>query len=198
MLLLDRLRNETADRHQRVEAALNLTRPDLTRPQWTHLVARFYGFYQPWESALERATNAGQLAAIAAQRRKVPWLERDLADLALSPAELATLPRCQALPALDSPAHVLGSMYVLEGATLGGQHISRHVERTLGLADGRGYSFFRSYGPQTARMWQAFRQALLALAPALDPDIMVQAACETFDRLHNWLADGPGEALKCP
>jgi heme oxygenase len=198
MLLLDRLRNETADRHQRLEAALNLTRPDLTRPRWTNLVARFYGFYQPWEAAVQRSVNGGELAAMAAQRRKVAWLERDLSDLAVSPADLAALPRCQRLPSLDSAARVLGSMYVLEGATLGGQHISKHVERTLGLSNGRGYSFFRSYGPDTGRMWQAFRQTLSALAPAMDADIMVEAACETFDRFHNWLTRGAGEPLTCP
>jgi heme oxygenase len=198
MLLLDRLRNETADRHHRVERALDLMRPDLTRPQWTHLVARFYGFYQPWEAEVERAVNGGQLAPMTAQRRKVAWLERDLYDLAVSPGQLAALPRCERLPSLDSASHVLGSMYVLEGATLGGQHISKHVERTLGLSNGRGYSFFRSYGPDTGRMWQAFRQTILALAPGLDAGIIVQAACETFDHFHNWLADGPGEALTCP
>jgi heme oxygenase len=198
MLLLDRLRHDTADRHERVERALDLMRPDLTHPQWTHLVARFYGFYQPWEAAVERSVSGGELAAMAAQRRKVAWLERDLADLTVSPAQRAALPRCESLPKLDSPARVLGSMYVLEGATLGGQHISKHVERTLGLSDGRGYSFFRSYGPDTGRMWQTFRQTVSALAPGLDPDTVVQAACQTFDRFHNWLTRGAGEPLTCP
>jgi heme oxygenase len=198
MSLLDRLRHETVDRHQRVETALDLMRPDLTRPQWTRLVARFYGFYQPWETALGRAVAGGELAEMAAQRRKLPWLEQDLVALDVSPQSQATLPRCDHLPSLDSPARVLGSMYVLEGATLGGQHISKHVEQTLGLAGGRGYSFFRSYGDQTGRMWQAFRRTVSALAPALDGDTMVEAACETFDRFHNWLANGRGEPLKCP
>ena len=195
MLLLDRLRTETADRHQRIEAALDLLRPDLTRAHWTRLVARFYGFYQPWEAAIGRAVHGGDLAEMAAQRRKLPWLEQDLVALDVSPD---ALPRCQHLPSLDSPARVLGSMYVLEGATLGGQHVSRHLEATLGLSDGRGYSFFRSYGPQTGQMWQAFRRTVSALAPALDADTMVEAACETFDRFHNWLTRGPGEPLTCP
>jgi heme oxygenase len=198
MSLLDRLRDETAEHHQRVERGLDLMRDDLTRPRWTRLVGRFYGFYQPWEVAVERAVNGGELAVIVADRRKVAWLERDLADLAVPSSQREALPRCARLPALDSPARVLGSMYVLEGATLGGQHISRHVEKTLGLSGGRGYSFFRSYGAETGRMWQAFRRTVLALAPALDADTMVEAACQTFDRFHNWLADGRGEPLKCP
>jgi heme oxygenase len=198
MSLLDRLRTETAERHRRLEDALDLMRPDLTRRDWTRLVARVYGFYEPWEAAIARAVHGGEIAEMAAQRRKASWLEQDLVALDVSPDARATLPRCEHLPSLDSPARVLGSMYVLEGATLGGQHISRHVEATLGLSGGRGDSFFRSYGPRTGQMWQAFRRTVSALAPALDADTMVEAACQTFDRFHNWLTRGPGEPLTCP
>jgi heme oxygenase len=198
MLLLDRLRADTAERHQRVERDLNVMRPDLSRPDWTRLVGRFYGFYAPWEAAAARAADGGEIAALVAGRRKVAWLESDLTELDVTGPQREALPRCARLPALDSVARVLGSMYVLEGATLGGQFISRHVERTLGLTGGRGYSFFRAYGDRTASMWQSFRQTLLAFAPRLDTDSMVESACETFDRFHNWLLDGRGESLTCP
>jgi heme oxygenase len=198
MLLLDRLRAETAERHRAVERDLDLMRPDLTHAEWTRRVARFYGFYAPWEAAVERSLTGHDLAALAAERRKLPWLEADLTELQLKPDQRAALPKCSHLPALDSPARVLGSMYVLEGATLGGQVISRHVEATLGLSDGRGYSFFRAYGDATAAMWRSFRQTLSAYAPLLDNDTMVESACETFDRFHNWLVDGRGERLTCP
>ncbi len=88
-------------------------------------------------------------------------------------------------------------MYVLEGATLGGQFIARHVERALGLAGGRGYSFFRGYGEDTGRMWRSFREELGDRAPALEADEIVASACGTFDRFHNWLVDGPGVPLTC-
>ena len=195
-MLLQRLREETHERHRAVERDLDLMRPDLTRADWVRLVGQFYGFYVPWEAAVGRAAAAdGEVAQLAAARRKSAWLEGDLTELGVDPA---TLPRCEALPVLPSPAHALGSMYVFEGATLGGQHISRHVESRLGLTGGRGYSFFRGYGTETGRMWQAFRERVTALAPALDNDIIVASACETFDRFHNWLVDGRGRVLKCP
>ena len=198
MSLLDRLRADTAERHRRIEHDLDLTRPTLTRAEWARVVARFYGFYAPWETAVARSLAGHELAAMAAERRKVRLLEADLADLQATPDPPAALPICSRLPRLDSPARVLGSMYVLEGATLGGQVISRHVESTLGLLDGRGYSFFRAYGQSTGTMWQSFRQALAAHAPKFEEGAIVESACETFDRLHNWLLDGRGEPLTCP
>src|SRR3954471_19693130 len=162
-MLLQQLKVETAERHERVERSLDLMRPGLTRADWTRLVARFHGFYQPWEEAVVRTVgDEGELAAMVADRRKVAWLERDLADLDVSEQARAALPRCSCLPKVGTTEQVLGSMYVLEGATLGGQFIARHVETTLGLTDGRGYSFFCSYGAATGRMWQAFRATLSA------------------------------------
>jgi heme oxygenase len=197
-MLLERLKADTAERHDRIERALDLMRPDLTRAAWTRLVGRFYGFYQPWEEAVARSTDGGDLAPLVADRRKVAWLEEDLAELGVCAAERARLPRCARLPSVATTAEVLGSMYVFEGATLGGQFISRHVEATLGLSNARGYSFFRAYGIATGRMWHAFRETLSAFAPRLDGDTIVASACETFDRFHNWLAEGRGESLTCP
>ena len=37
------------------------------------------------------------------------------------------------LPPLETQADAFGCLYVLEGATLGGRVISRHIERALGL-----------------------------------------------------------------
>jgi heme oxygenase len=197
-MLLDRLKAETVDRHEKLERDLDLMRRDLTLAEWTRLVARLYGFYWPWEEAVATGTATGELSALVSERRKVPWLERDLTALGVSDADRAALPLCTRLPCVATTARVLGSMYVLEGATLGGQFISRHVEATLGFAGGRGYSFFRSYGAATGRMWKSFRATLSAYAPRVDHDSMVAAARETFDRFHHWIVDGRGDPVTCP
>jgi heme oxygenase len=196
-MLLQRLKADTAERHHRLERDLDLMRPDLTRAAWARVVGRLYGFYQPWEEAVGRTVDGGDLGELVSGRRKAAWLASDLTELGIPASDHAMLPRCDRLPDLGSAARVLGGMYVLEGATLGGQFISRHVEATLGLADGCGYSFFRGYGAETGRMWPAFREAVSAYAPRVDADIIVASACETFDRLHNWLIDGAGETLTC-
>jgi heme oxygenase len=104
--------------------------------------------------------------------------------------DAAELPTCLDLPRLETAAEVLGSMYVLEGATLGGRFVARHLECILGLSDGLGYSFFRPYGEELGRMWQAFGEVISAhSSPEADPAI-IASAVETFESLGRWLRGG--------
>lgn len=91
---------------------------------------------------------------------------------------------------LPSPAAAFGAMYVVEGSTLGGSVIARHVERALGLRPETGCVYFRSYGSATGRMWKAFRTRLMAMSsPAVD-DVIVGSAQRTFGVMQSWLSEG--------
>ncbi len=90
------------------------------------------------------------------------------------------------LPSISSRPEILGAAYVLEGSTLGGQIIARHLEETLGLRDGCGYRYFRSYGPDVGAQWKAFRAELLRASSATNDPVIVRAARETFEILHRW------------
>jgi heme oxygenase len=57
-------------------------------------------------------------------------------------------------------AHALGLLYVLEGATLGGQLLRRRLGPALGLTEERGLAFFTAYGAEVGPMWRAFADAL--------------------------------------
>jgi heme oxygenase len=150
------------------------------------LVARFFGFYANWEP---------QVASILADedffgpRRKIHLLEQDLTVLGYDAGAIEALPRCRDLPPLAGLPEAYGSLYVLEGSTLGGQVIARRLERSLGFADGRGYAFFRSYGREVGAMWRAFGERLLAL-PSATGETSVRSAQSTFARLHGWLCRG--------
>ena len=80
---------------------------------------------------------------------------------------------------------------MLEGATLGGQIISRHVRRTLGLTPETGARFFHGNGARTADMWRTFRAALDGFAA--DPataDAVVESANATFRSMRRWCMAG--------
>ncbi len=180
--LLERLRAETRAQHEQMEALFQLpsTRDDHRR--WTAL---FLGFLEPLEHEIAGALGDPGHPLVAG-RAKAGWLVEDLSSLGLGESEIAALPRCADLPALDSAAQVLGALYVFEGATLGGQVISRHLESTLGLTGGAGYRYFLSYGPDVGRRWQEFRALLLAHSgPGVD-EAIIASANETFARLHAW------------
>ncbi len=84
----------------------------------------------------------------------------------------------------------LGSMYVLEGSTLGGQYIARTVEQNLGLAPGEGDAYFRGYGDQTMVKWAEFRQVLETI-PEEHSAIAIDAARVTFEFVQNILRSCP-------
>ena len=183
LLLLDRLKADTAEHHARVERGLDLTRADLTQADWVETLKRFYGFVAPWESAIR--AHAG---VYPAERHKAAFLERDLAHFGVAAADL---PLCPNVPSTDTVARALGSAYVLEGSTLGGRFVADRVTGHLGLHDGGGYSYFVCYGPRTGAMWNAFRQTITRVGTALDPDVIVAAARDTFDRIHDWFRAAP-------
>src|SRR3954447_20368980 len=141
--LLHRLRTETREVHQALERDLDLTQTASTIANYRRLLERFYGFYQPFEPAAIDALPS-KLHSFFEPRRKVPKLVKDLQFLGSRPEDVEI---CSRVPALNG-VEVLGGFYVMEGATLGGQLISRHLEQALGLKDGKGYAFFSSYGSE--------------------------------------------------
>ena len=186
MTLLERLRIQTRPSHEAVEKQFGLFDRSWSADQYRHLLRRFLGFYDPLEGRIDVAADWSGLGFDWPRRRKTPLLRRDLTALGERPELLAALPRCNDLPSAGSLPQALGCLYVLEGATLGGQVVARHLAGVPGLADGAFFSFFSSYGGEVGPMWRAFGEFLTAQANGED-DIVVKAACETFTSLGLWL-----------
>jgi heme oxygenase len=184
--LLLRLKDETRDVHESLERDLDLLRPDLTLERYQGIVERFYGFYQPWENAIQPLLTE-HLPGFGETRTKVPKLLEDLVYLG---RKTGKLPVCKKLPSCLTWPEVFGGLYVTEGATLGGQIISRQLEQMLGLSARRGAAFFTSYGLQVGSMWRSFCATLQAHTPAEKEDLVVDAAKQTFVCMHQWLCVG--------
>ena len=80
---------------------------------------------------------------------------------------------------LGGGAGALGLLYVVEGATLGGQVISRRLEVKL--------AFFRGYGEATGRMWRETSARLRAVSNPAAQDEAVRSAVSCFTLLRRWL-----------
>ena len=177
------LRAATQAQHTRLEALLRLGAPDLTAPEYTAVLRHFYPIYAHLEAALRLWDGAFAAQGVhLAARLKLPLLDADL-------RALGTLPQPQRVTlSLDSAAAAWGCLYVLEGATLGGQFIVRAVQ-ALGFTPAYGAAFFAGYGASTGKNWRAFCEALDA-ALHNDPAAgaaAVQAACSTFELFaHGW------------
>ena len=156
--ILSRLRTETRAEHDAIEAALDLTGDGLTHDRYRRILERLYGFYAPLEPAIRAVGGWADRGLDLEARQKGPLLRADLRTLG-GDAPTA-IPLCNDLPILVTLADCFGCLYVLEGSTLGGQFISRHVHRVLGMTPETGGRFFHGYGDKTGEMWQTFRAAV--------------------------------------
>ncbi|MCY0388054.1 biliverdin-producing heme oxygenase [Robbsia sp. Bb-Pol-6] len=185
--LLTRLKNDTADAHEALERALDLARPEMARPAYVALLEGFRGFVAPWEARLAVALPE-RLGDFAREREKTPLLDADLRHLSGGACDPAALPVCTALPALDTLPRALGSMYVMEGSTLGGRFIGPAMARRFGLSEHLGYGYFDPYREHTGSMWNAFKVRMAEEVAPEQAAAAVAAARETFAALHVWLA----------
>lgn len=186
--ILTQLKQHTQTQHADLERKLDVLAHTQSHALYCRLLQQFWGLYAPLEARLGQIEGWSDLNIDFDARRKAPLLEHDLEMLGLTSTELASLPICQELPALMSLAHGLGCMYVLEGATLGGQIISRHLVQQIAVTPITGGAFFASYGAQLGPMWRAFGQALSLYATTPSHvEIMLDTACATFEAFERWL-----------
>lgn len=186
-MTLDRLKRGTRVEHERIERAVPLLTDELDRATYRRYLEKLLGFYDPLERAL--AQHPWHHAGIDFEvRRKTELLLCDLRALGYDEAALAALARCAALPPLPDLPAALGCLYVLEGSTLGGQILSRHVAHRLGLGPAAGGAFLASYGKAVGPMWRALGERLAAFPCDEDTqDRMVESARATFHTLERWL-----------
>lgn len=182
MTIAGRLKTETAAAHDRLDAGLDLFEG---RERYAAALARFWGFYAGAEPQLDRC---GATTALAdwPQRRKLPALRADLLALGLSPDAIDALPvRCfEDRP--DTGAG-FGWLYVLEGATLGGAVIARHLRKAETVPPS-ALTFHTLYGRQLGSRWRAFHAALAAWVgeDRTRGDAVVVGALSTFDAFEEW------------
>lgn len=185
--MLARLRVVTRPAHDLLEGALGLLDEQLDRETYKLVLERFYGFWCGWEP---QVATLLQDKPLFDPRRRMHLLRADLAVLGLSARAVDALPKCP-LPLLHDAAEALGSLYVMEGSTLGGRIIQRNVERCLGFDSRSGCTYFAGYGASTGIMWRLLL-ARLDEASATDAERVATGATATFERLAYWLPRNSG------
>ena len=181
----DELRTRTHGAHRGLEDALDLLRLPLSRARFTQVLRGFLGFHLVWDETMRG--HAG-LGALIEGRGRVAILRADLAALGESPDSIAAIPRCAA--AADLAATVpaaIGSLYVMEGSTLGGRLISRALASEPWPPAG-GLRYFEPYGDRTGPMWRGFKAGARTLLPDGAWPEVGDGAVRTFETLQHWLA----------
>ena len=185
------LRTGTAAEHESVERTLGLLDPELDRSRLTEVLTRMHGFWRAAEAGLDDwATRFPSDAASVTwpTRRRAALFALDLGTLGALPAE--TEPTLAPVTGTDA---ALGRLYVLEGSTLGGILIDRHLTGLPSLSGVRLRAFY-PYGTETGAMWHAFRRVTRdRVARGGDADAMVAAASGTFRALAEWCRPAAAE-----
>ncbi|WP_339540080.1 biliverdin-producing heme oxygenase [Pseudomonas sp. RA_5y_Pfl1_P24] len=185
--LLETLRTGTALLHVTLEKRLPFFSERMDADWYQRLLQAYYGFYGPMEAALYECDLIPE-GFDQGVRTKTPTLLNDLNALGLDEQAIDALPRCAELPPLDTPAACLGALYVLEGATLGGQVLRREMAQRLRVNADNGGAFLDVYGAETGRRWKDFLDYLGRLPlDARAKQRAVDAARSTFSCFEQWL-----------
>jgi heme oxygenase len=180
-----RLRAETRPVHRCLEDELDLVGPGLTVARYRSVLELFHGYYAVLEPRLDSWHRADPVLDWPRRRK----LDRLRADLAVLGVDARSLPVCPDVPDPPGTAEALGVLYVVEGATLGGQVIVRSL-RDGGEVPVAATGFFASYGPEVGRLWRDWRRTTESWVGGDDAraDAVVAQALLTFATLRDWLA----------
>ena len=147
----------------------------LTANYLTHAYFEEY-IYSNLSQSLQAELNIGE-------RMKLPALLKDVEEL------LLPIPTYQpAIAPLQQPdvddASLLGAMYVLEGATLGGHVIVKRllVNPHLQQLD-LNFNYYQAYGQELINKWKQFCQVLNTRVAEPDYDKAIQSATAMFNNI---------------
>ena len=183
-MILAELKAATAAIHARTERLLPSLDLLATRDGYVRCLLVLHGFHAGWEPAIWRTGGVEEAGFGGGSRAKLPLIESDLQFLGVGEEQLAiSIER----PVLHTCAAALGALYVLEGATLGGQVIERHASRAVGVTARAGGSYFHGHGERTGDMWRAFGGALSAWVDHNgQSESIVRGAVDCFQSLESW------------
>jgi heme oxygenase len=182
-MILQKLKESTRPQHEAVEGAVDVMSKLFSMEDYKNLIRKFRSFYSAYEPMLpyDELKRSG---FDYDERRKLPSLDADANALGLGEPEAF-----EDLPDLSTLPKAFGSIYVIEGSTLGGQVISRHLKEHLGLTPENGGAFFASYGQMVGPMWKQFGEAVTAFAASGENDEeIVEAAKQTFDSINKCMS----------
>lgn len=189
-IFLQQLRSKTANSHQLIEQnsiSQSLMSQTVTMSQYAHYLKSMYGFVYGFEKMVFPLLKHYELLQID-DRKKSHFIQDDLALMNHSSAQ----------PYIDDELFIthyqtasaaLGGMYVLEGSTLGGQIINKHLSKILGDFVVGKTTYLTAYAGQTGSMWKTFLQLLCeAGASTGNEDEIIDSAVNTFSLLNNCLS----------
>lgn len=180
-MFIQNLRTATADCHKRLELnslSLALLSDNVNGKIFCKYLVRLYSFVKGFEQYVYPILSHHFLNIN--DRKKAFFIEEDLKafNIAIDKDTLFE----EAFFSITYPDVYVaaGALYVLEGSTLGGQIIMKHLQKAMprGFANS---AYFSGYQQKTGSMWKEFLQQLTALPQStLQEQEIITGAITTF------------------
>lgn len=146
------LREGSASFHRRLDSLPQMVRllsPTLSVAEYLACLRGLQLAHVPLEEAVEQYLAENNLPFDFSRRRKAGLLARDIAFYTTDDEPVSS----PEYPLINDPARLVGTLYVIEGATLGGRMIARRIAKSIGAEPGAGADFFNVYGDQVDLFW---------------------------------------------
>ena len=186
------LRQATHEYHVRLNHhpfLKDLTKPIFTLARYKALLLAYSHLYRSIEEVIVRFVLSNDVDFDYYEREKFSMLIRDIDYFKLDNVKFGlTKVSTLTVPKIDNISELVGLLYVIEGSTLGGQHISRALSDCHGLTSDTGACFFNGYGEQTLKRWEVFLEFFDSVIQDQDSfEIAKDKACHTFQTFQSAL-----------
>lgn len=186
-MIANLLRTRTADMHTQLESRMfvnEIMNGSLNIAEYKKLLIVNYIIHYKLEQKLVDMLNADIIEKLQMHTRfKLAALEKDLDYWKIDPATLPDLNFELFVPE-NNDAEVLGALYVLEGATLGGNVIKKSILKNPDFAHHKdGLNYYGVYGDELSSKWKTFVAVLNETVTEPDYERCIESANKTFNNL---------------
>ena len=181
---IQQLRNSTAVQHTRLESlpvSKALLSEAVTLSDYALYLRCLYDVVSFYDSIV--LPQIESLVPNTFLRYKTPAIANDIDGLK---DHLFFLTKPLDVPTIPDQAFAMGMAYVIEGSTLGGRIIIKHLTPRLGVSEIHGATFFAGYGSETGMMWKQFLEAITHFAE--EPgraSRVIEGAVAGFDMIYS-------------
>lgn len=190
--VLEQVRRRTQDVHRSLEELPIWEAAFSNRRAYAALLDGFLSLVRPADSAVADALGSAAPEGFSATVRS-DWLESDRRSIAeldrTSPLREVVDDLSIGAIAGSSRSAAVGTLYVIEGSSLGGRVLSKRLQESLGIGPNSGGRYFFGHGAETAAHWCAFLAWLDAMRlDRAGAEAAASAARSVFERFRERLA----------
>lgn len=178
-MIRERIKTETANKHNDVEAAGysgQIMSGTLTLDEYKKLILSNLVLNKAFEKQWSSLKFNLPAELLLEQRRKTESLKKDAAFLGITATESNEI-----LFPIENYESFMGVLYVFEGSMLGGAIIHKQLKQNPNLSELAEFHFYSCYGENLSIMWKTFLSHLNQIEDTAKVDEAIASAKTTFD-----------------